>query len=309
MTEEALPTALPPSLPEPLNNLEQVVAWIHELTGEAESVVRRRLREEFESPGINVARATRDFRLAPYTWSEDLQRFYEQTDAFLYELAIWNRNRTKRRMRRWTARHLAGSASSGLNVLAFGDGLGFDSVHLARAGHRVTYLEVPGYVRSFAERVFAECGQPVAVLTDPAEIPSGAFDAVVCLDVLEHVPDPPGVIASLVGCLRPDGRLIVHAPFYMVHPTNPTHLESNRRFSGSLVPFKRCGLELIDGRPGWNPIVFARTTPGQAMRPQRRWKLVGLRLAGLCLSLGRFSAVPFWWVNAYRRRRGEWFRE
>jgi len=309
MTEEAVSVTLPPSPPDPLDSLKQTVGRIRELTGEAEGVVRRRLREEFESPGVNVTRAARDFGLTPYTWSERLQRFYGQTDAFLYQLAIWNRNRTKRHMRRWTARHLAASASNGLDVLTFGDGLGIDSVHLARAGHRVTYLEVPGHVRSFAERVFAECGRPVDVRTDFAEIPPDAFDAAVCLDVLEHVPDPPATIESLARCLRPGGRLIVHAPFYMVHPTNPTHLGSNRRFSGSLAPFKRRQLKLVDGRPGWNPIVFAKTAPGYTVRPQRRWKLVGLRLAGLYVSLGRFSAVPFLWVNAYRRRRGEWFRE
>jgi len=298
---------LPSTLPEQLRNQEKIVAWIAELTQQPEALVRSRLREEFDNPGSNVACAFREAGLEPYVWSDGLVRFYEQTDAFLYELVIWNRNKLKRRMRRWVAEHLDDSSGRTLDVLSIGDGLGFDSAYLAQAGHRVTYFEVQGYTESFARKVFAECGEDVTILTDQGDIPLGAFDAVVCLDVLEHVPDPPGFVRAIAGYLRPGGRLIVHAPFYMIHPSNPTHLKANRRHSGSLSLYERHGFRFVDGEPGWNPIVLEKVSDGARGRSRFSPKLLALRLAGWYLALGRFSTLPFWWVDSYRRRHNQWF--
>jgi SAM-dependent methyltransferase len=294
---------------EQLPDQEKIVSWIAELTGQSEASVQSRLREEFDSPGTNVGRAFRETGLEPYVWNDGLARFYEQTDAFLYELVIWNRNKLKRRMRRWVAKHLVNGEKRTLDVLSIGDGLGFDSAHLARAGHRVTYFEVPGYTESFARKVFAECRQDVIVLTEQSHIPLHAYDAVVCLDVLEHVPDPPEFVEVIADYLRPGGRLIVHAPFYMIHPSNPTHLKANRRYSGSLSLYKKYNLKLVDGEPGWNPIVLKKTGAGSAIRLRFTPKLFGLRLIGRYLALGRFSTLPFWWVDFYRRRRNRWFDE
>jgi len=294
---------------EQLPDQEKIVSWIVELTGQPEASVQSRLREEFDSPGTNVARAFRETGLEPYVWNDGLARFYEQTDAFLYELVIWNRNKLKRLMRRWVAKHLANSEKRTLDVLSIGDGLGFDSAYLASAGHRVTYFEVPGYTESFARKVFAECGQDVTILTEQSHIHLHAYDAVVCLDVLEHVPDPPAFVEVIASYLRPGGRLIVHAPFYMIHPSNPTHLKANRRYSGSLSLYKKYNLKLVDGEPGWNPIVLRKVGDASLARLGFTPKLLGLRLTGWYLALGRFSTLPFWWVDFYRRKRNQWFNE
>ncbi len=76
---------------EQLPDQEKIVSWIVELTRQPEASVRSRLREEFDNPGTNVARAFGETGLEPYVWNDGLARFYEQTDAFLYELVIWNR--------------------------------------------------------------------------------------------------------------------------------------------------------------------------------------------------------------------------
>jgi SAM-dependent methyltransferase len=298
---------LPSTLPEQLRNEEKIVSWIVELTRQPQASVRSRLREELDNSGTNVARAFCETGLEPYVWNDGLTRFYEQTDAFLYELVIWNRNKLKRRMRRWIAKHLAGSEKRTLDILSIGDGLGFDSAYLARAGHRVTYFEVPGYTESFARKVFAECGENVTVVTEQSDIALEAYDAVVCLDVLEHVPDPPRFVEVIAGYLRPGGRLIVHAPFYWIAPSNPTHLKANRRYSGSLSLYEKHNLRLVDGEPGWNPIVLQKIVSDSPRRLRLTPKLLGLRLAGWYLALGRFSILPFWWVDFYRRKQSRWF--
>lgn len=300
---------LPSALPEQLRDEDKVVSWIAELTKQPEGSVRTRLREEFDRPGTNVGRAFGKTGLERYVWSEGMADFYEQTDAFLYELVIWNRNKLKLRMRRWVARYLAKNEGRVLDILSIGDGLGFDSAYLAQAGHRITYFEVPGHTESFARKVFAECAKDVTVITDQSQIPTAAFDAVICLDVLEHVPDPPGYVEVIAGYLRPGGRLIVHGPFYMIHPSNPTHLKANRRYSGSLSLYTKHNLKLVDGEFGWNPIVLQKVSGDSPPVPRFSAKIIELRILGLYLALGRLSVVPFWWVDRFRRRHNQWFDE
>ena len=43
--------------------------------------------------------------------------------------------------------------------------------------------------------------------------PDGAFDAVMCVEVLEHLPEPIAALRELARLLRPGGILIVTAPF------------------------------------------------------------------------------------------------
>jgi len=43
--------------------------------------------------------------------------------------------------------------------------------------------------------------------------PDGSFDAILCSEVLEHIPDPVKAIAEFSRLLKPDGVLILTAPF------------------------------------------------------------------------------------------------
>jgi SAM-dependent methyltransferase len=55
-------------------------------------------------------------------------------------------------------------------------------------------------------------GPEVDVVADATTYrPTERFDAVVCCEVLEHVPDPDGFVATAWGSLRPGGTLIVTA--------------------------------------------------------------------------------------------------
>jgi len=296
MAQDKEKLGVPEAAPEPLFNLEKMIAWVAELTDSPEDTVRRRVNDEFNRVGTNLSRALRKAGLEPHVWSDDLARFYEQTDAFLYELIVWNRNKTKQQMRRRIARHLAAVQGRPLDVLSIGDGLGFDSAYLAQAGHRVTYFEVPGLTEAFARRVFAESGTDVVVLTDKTAIPPAAYDAVLCLDVLEHLPDPPGLVRDMTAYLRPGGRLIVHAPFYLVWSGNLAHLRENRRYSGSLSLYEEQGLQLIDGGIMWNPLVLQKPRDGRRL-PCVTLKTIGLVMVGWYLIEGRFSSLPFFWVR------------
>jgi len=115
-----------------------------------------------------------------------------------------------------------------------------------------------------------------------------SFDAIVCLDVLEHVPDPPQLVQKLANWLRPDGTLLVHAPFFYVAPSVGTHLRSNLRYSGDwrrlYAPHR---LVPVAGEFFWNPLVLRKEVP--SVRSSVPWLL---RLGGWLLSVARIWTVP-----------------
>ncbi|MGB8433732.1 MAG: hypothetical protein WCE38_05695, partial [Burkholderiales bacterium] len=85
---------------DPLRDPFQMAQLIAQASSRPPGAVLEQLETEFHAFGSSVAKDFHARQLSPHVWSEDLARFYRQTDAFLYELAVWNCNRIKRRMRR-----------------------------------------------------------------------------------------------------------------------------------------------------------------------------------------------------------------
>jgi hypothetical protein len=172
----------------------------------------------------------------------------------------------------------------------------------------MTYYEVPGYTEAFARRNFTDAEVDIKVLTREDDIPRGAFDTVISLDVLEHLPSPPDAVRKIAEYLRPGGRFIVNAPFALIHPTTATHLESNRKYSGSLSLFTQAGFGLLDGEIMWTPLVLQRLSPGLAGPRQWTPKRLALRLGGCALAVGRSPILPLG-SGSTRQRLGRWFSE
>ncbi|MCA9021522.1 MAG: class I SAM-dependent methyltransferase, partial [Planctomycetaceae bacterium] len=142
----------------------------------------------------------------------------------------------------------------------YGDGLGFDSLHWSKAKHSVTYFEVSADCYAFAEQVFLNNdAQQIQMIPSENELEPESFDVVMCLDVLEHVPDPTRLLLNINNWLKQDGLLIVHAPFFLIHPFYSTHLKSNQKYSGSCDLFTNLGLQPVKSRLFWDPIIFKKT--------------------------------------------------
>ena len=88
---------------------------------------------------------------------------------------------------------------SGRRVLDVGTGTGRAAIALANRGARVTGIDASTEMLRVA-RERAAAGRPIDFAVGDAhalEFPDRAFDAVVCLRVLMHVPDWPTVIAEI----------------------------------------------------------------------------------------------------------------
>ena len=210
--------------------LEKPDSWVHQHLHEEELCLGKHHREEF-------ARST----AKPHVWNERMAEYYQHSRVGQISLVPWNRCPEKVQMREWIGQHLAKSGRS-LKVLVIGDGAGFDSMYLSQCGHDVTYSELSQWAIRFARLLFEETNSPVRLVTRLQDIEPADWDVVVCLDVLEHVPDPEALVADIAGYLRPDGQLVVHAPFFFVSPMCPNSLEVEPAIQRQSAPLPRAGL-------------------------------------------------------------------
>ena len=101
----------------------------------------------------------------------------------------------------------------GARVLDVGCGGGLLSEALAEAGADVTAIDLAPDLLKIARLHGLESGirvdyRQVSAEALAAEMP-GAFDAITCMEMLEHVPDPASILRACATLLRPGGRLFV----------------------------------------------------------------------------------------------------
>jgi len=102
---------------------------------------------------------------------------------------------------------------SGRRVLDVGCGGGLLSESLARAGAEVTGIDLAPGLIEVARLHAAESGLAIdyriTAADELAQKSPGHFEVVTCMEMLEHVPDPAAMTATLARLLAPGGALYV----------------------------------------------------------------------------------------------------
>ena len=94
----------------------------------------------------------------------------------------------------------------------------------------------------------------VDIVSDIGEIPveGASFDAVMCIEVLEHVPNPVTALGELSRILRPGGTLVLTAPFAALTHFSPFFYSTgfSRNYYSHWLP--KFGMEVVEAVPNGN---------------------------------------------------------
>jgi SAM-dependent methyltransferase len=119
-------------------------------------------------------------------------------------------------------------------VLELGCGHGGFVAMLRWLGFDAIGLELSPSVVAYAQKIFG-----VPMLCGPIEdhsMPDGSLDAIVLMDVLEHLPDPIGTMRQALTLLKPDGFLLIQTPRVPIDTSYEQLLATNDRFLEQFKP-------------------------------------------------------------------------
>lgn len=156
----------------------------------------------------------------------------------------------------------------GKNVLDVGCGGGLLAEAMTLKGAKVTGLDMGNTTIEVAKLHALESKLDIRYLNESAEqhvtSHAGQYDVITCLEMLEHVPDPAGVIQTIVSLLKPGGHAIfstlnrnpkayalavIGAEYIMKLLPKGTHTYSQFIRPSELARWSRAaGLEVLDVR-------------------------------------------------------------
>jgi len=192
-----------------------------------------------------------DWKRARPKTVEQVRKFYENTDKYLYELIPWNYTPEfeKRIHPLLHYRHR--------KILEIGGGIGSLCIALALAGNDVTYFDINLKCREFARQRFADRLLNIKIVDSLTGLRD--YDIVIAIDTLEHIhiDELPKLLKEIESLLKDDGFLYERSNFGQqeVFPMHYDHSHElpqlaedaglNKRVNGDYVKAGKCyGVQL-----------------------------------------------------------------
>ena len=285
------------------------------LVGELAEYLGRPEEEVFERCRTGARELAEAWHADTPRTADEVSRFYEQTDAYLYDLTRWHALADDESALVGVEALEAAVGHRARTVLDFGSGIGSLGLLMARHGLDVTLAEINPSLSDYARWRFDRRGLSARFLdAGSGALPEAAFDFISAVDVLEHLPDPRAALRSLAAALRPGGTLFVHLP-PEADASRPMHLwhdpdallrhldEAGLWLEGASGPslVLRCGaapryelergLEVRPTKGGW--VLFSeRPLMATGLNPQAAGLLARLEEARSAAELAEEAGLP-----------------
>ncbi len=138
------------------------------------------------------------------------------------------------------------------------------------------------------------CGSVLSIPLQDATV-----DSVLCLQVLEHVPDPQQAMREFFRCLKPDGTVLISVP-HLAYLHNEPHDYFRFTHHGLRFMLERAGFEVIEIVPAGGLLSFVGHIPSMII------KAVFFSIPGLnriALSLNSVYSKTISWIDQRIEKR------
>jgi len=179
-------------------------------------------KQRVESYNVGVA-AERWNKEEPET-KEEVEKFYQDSDHYLYELIPWNYgDEFNKRVSPLFFYH-------NKKILELGAGIGSLAIALEYAGNHVTYCDISDKLSAFAQQRFQDRGFQIPQVKDLTGLKD--FDIVVGIDFFEHIHKDalPGLLKEIYNVLKDDGFLY-HRSNFKQQDILPMHFDHSEYFN------------------------------------------------------------------------------
>lgn len=222
----------------------EVIKEIVEFTNLDKKEVEFKVWNEIFEPGWNVYNDAKKFNINFHTYNEEMEHFYEESYGFVFETTIESLRTGKRRVlmtiKDRINNYLQEHEGERIKILMMGDGVGEDTTYLFNIFNNNAdfyYFDVPGSkTYEYAIQKFKKHNIKTEFITIYGNIPNNFFDVLICLEVLEHLPNPEESVKNMNKFLKHSGISLITESFGNVETNFPTHLKSNLKYSGK-TPF------------------------------------------------------------------------